>query len=243
MIHFSKNLSWTEFKNLADHGSIAVMAIGAHEEHGPHCSLLTDSIISNALAERITDKISGILLPQISYGESWSVSDFPGTISLEPETLTALVLDIARCLKRGGIRAFIIVNGHYGNMSPVTLAARRMRSEENFPVLILNFPKLESIAQEICESKPAGGSFFHADEFETSVVLAEYPEGVKMDKAQANYPIFPSTYGETQILLSSFNPMGVFGDPTKATAEKGKLFLNAFTDSCMEIVQEFIQTL
>ena len=128
-------------------------------------------------------------------------------------------------------------------MSPITLAARRMRENDNYPVLILNFPKLGSIAEEICESEPAGGYFYHADEFETSVVLSVFPEGVKMEKAEKVYPTFPPAYSETQTLISDFNPIGVFGDPTKATAEKGERFLKALTESSMEVVQEFLQTL
>ena len=85
MIHYSKDLSWPEFKQLADADAVAVIAVGAHEEHGPHCSLATDTIISNAIAKRIADRISGILLPELSYGDSWSIRDFPGTISLEPD--------------------------------------------------------------------------------------------------------------------------------------------------------------
>ena len=243
MIHYSKDLSWPEFKQLADAGAVAVIAVGAHEEHGPHCSLATDTIISNAIAKRIADRISGILLPELSYGDSWSIRDFPGTISLEPETLHHLLMDIAHSVRRAGVRAIIFVNGHFDNMNPIELTIRRLRLESDYPAMVINFPDLEKIAAQINESEPAGFFFFHADEFETSVVLSEYPDGVKMDKAAPDYPIFPPDYGQTKIMISSFNPVGVFGDPSKATAEKGRKFLDALEESSMIQVNTFLSQL
>ena len=243
MIYYSEKLSWPEFKDLANEGAIAVIAVGAHEEHGPHCSLATDSIISNAFAERIANRINGILLPKLSYGDSWSIRDFPGTISLEPETLHHLLMDIAHSIQRAGVRAIIFVNGHFDNMVPIEMTMRRLRLESDYPSLVINFPDLEKIAAEINESKPAGYFFFHADEFETSVVLSEFPEGVKMDKAAPVYPDFPPDYGQTKVMISSFNPIGVFGDPTKATAEKGKRFLDALEETSMKQVETFLEQL
>ncbi len=243
MIHYSRQLSWPEFKKLAEEGAIAVIAVGAHEEHGPHCSLATDTIISDAIAERIADRIDGILLPALPFGDSWSISDFPGTISLQPETLHRLLMDIAHSVQRAGIRAIIFVNGHFDNMVPIEMTIRNLRQESGYPAMAVNFPELETIAAEINESRPAGYFFFHADEFETSVVLAEYPEGVKMDKAQPVYPEFPPAYLQTKVMLSSFNPIGSFGDPTKATAEKGKRFLDALEESSMKQVQAFIDSI
>lgn len=243
MIHYSKDLSWPEFKQLADSGAVAVIAVGAHEEHGPHCSLATDTIISNAIAKRIADRISGILLPELSYGDSWSIRDFPGTISLEPETLHNLLMDIAHSVRRAGVRAIIFVNGHFDNMNPIELTIRRLRLESDYPAMVINFPDLEKIAANINESEPAGFFFFHADEFETSVVLSEYPDGVKMDKATPDYPVFPPDYGQTKVMISSFNPVGVFGDPSKATAEKGRKFLDALEESSMIQVNTFLSQL
>ncbi len=243
MIHYSEKLSWPEFKVLAENGAAAVIAVGAHEEHGPHCSLATDTIISNALAERIADRISGILLPKLSYGDSWSIRDFPGTISLEPETLHHLLMDIAHSVQRAGVKAIIFVNGHFDNMVPIELTIRRLRLESDYPAMVINFPDLEKIAARINESEPAGFFFFHADEFETSVVLSEFPEGVKMEKAAPVYPEFPPDYSQTKVMISSFNPVGVFGDPSKATSEKGKRFLDALEESSMAQVNAFLTSI
>ena len=109
-----------------------------------------------------------------------------------------------------------------------------------YPVLMLNYPGMERLAGEICESKPTAYSFFHADEFETSLVLALRPESVQMDRAVAVYPTFPTTFGSEQIFLDTFNPVGVFGDPRSATAEKGQKLLDGLVDESMKIVAAFL---
>lgn len=237
----SINLSWTDFKKSADNGAVCVMAIGAHEEHGPHCSLLTDTIISSEVAERIAEKINAILLPPLPFGESLTLSDFPGTITLRPEVLAEVLRDIANSLIRSDVQGFIVVNGHYGNMKPLESIKQSLKESGSLPMLIINFPELDQIVSEICESQPAGNGFYHADEFETSLVLAIHPEGVKMEKAVPVYPAIPSGENGETVFISSFNPIGSFGDPTTATAEKGKRLLSELVKRSMELVNPFIE--
>ncbi len=219
------------------------MAIGAHEEHGPHCSLLTDTIISSMLAEKIAGKINGILLPSLPFGESHNLSDFPGTITLRPEILTEVLRDISNSLIKSNVKGLIVVNGHYGNMKPLESIKQSLMESEGFPILIINFPGLDQIVSEICESQPAGNGFYHADEFETSLVLAIHPEGVQMQKAVPVYPEIPSGQEGETVFISSFNPIGSFGDPTKATAEKGERLLSELVKKSMELVNPFIETI
>lgn len=237
----SINLSWIDFKELADNGTVCVIAIGAHEEHGPHCSLLTDTIISSALAERIAEKINGILLPALPFGESLTLSDFPGTITLRPEILAEVLRDISNSLIKSNVQGLIVINGHYGNMKPLESIKQSLMESESFPILIINFPGLDQIVSEICESRPAGNNFYHADEFETSLVLAIHPEGVRMEKAVPVYPDIPSGEDGEGVFISSFNPIGSFGDPTKADAEKGERLLSELVDKSMELVNPFIE--
>ena len=239
----SEELTWPDFERIVKGGAIAVFAVGAHEEHGPHCGLQTDTIMSQALAERIADQINAILLPAIPYGECWSTSKYPGTITLQPETLIALVTDIAKSLQKNLVRGLIIVNGHFGNKSPLFLASSRIKETLDYPVMVLDYPDMDRIFAEVCESKPPAPGFYHADEFETSVILAEAPHTVQMEKAEPGYPIFPITYSVCPTFLSDFNPNGIFGDPTKATAEKGRLILDALTEASIPIVNAFIESL
>ena len=235
----SRLIAWPDFKSLAESGVPVFVAVGAHEEHGPHCSLETDTIMSNALAERVADHFNGLLLPPIQYGQCFTTSKYPGTITLRSETLTALALDIARGVRDAGATNLIFVNGHFGNKAPVETAIAKM-AEEGFPCHLLDYPGMVEICDRVMESKPPRAFFYHADEFETSVVLAACPEGVDMTKAVPCYPEFPEDYDQKEYMLSDFNPIGVFGDPTKASAEKGCIFLDELTKYAIPEIEEFM---
>ena len=99
-------------------------------------------------------------------------------------------------------------------------------------LLQLDYPGLEEAAAEYCSSTPAGPGFYHADEVETSMMLALAPDTVRLDLAVAEYPVFPADFATNPVPLSSFNSSGVFGDPRGATAETGeKIIARIVADS------------
>ena len=232
--------TWPEARDYIKQHPIAVMATGALEQHGPHLPLATDTVMASALARRIAERVGALLLPAMPFGDAWNNSGFAGTISLSPETVAAIAADIGRSLQDGGVRALVVVNGHFGNRAPLELAARQLLAERQFPVLVLDYPGLEQLAQAICDSKPAAPSFYHADEFETSVMLALMPGAVHMARAAAEYPNFPATYGAEPIPLHTFCKTGVFGDPTPATAIKGGRLMDGLTEASLRIVEAFL---
>lgn len=239
----SQRIAWPEFQALCQKGAPLFIAVGAHEEHGPHCSLLTDTLMSHALAERLADALDGLLLPPLSYGECYTTSGYPGTISLRPETLRMLAEDIGHGVMKSGGQSLIFVNGHFGNKAPLTEAAQSLTAR-GLPAMVLDYPGMVDIAEAVCVSKPPRPFFYHADEFETSIVLALRPDWVNMEKAEPGYPLFPADYDENpRQLLSDFNPNGVFGDPTQATAEKGQRLLRMLTEAALPEVRAFLNAL
>ena len=210
----------------------AVLPVGALEQHGPHLPLDTDTVLATGVARRIALETGGWLLPAIGYGEAWSAEAWPGTLSLSAETLRRTVEDIARGVRRIGAVGLVTVNGHFGNRAPIAAAAI------DLPVLHLDYPGLEEAAAEFCISTPAGPGFYHADEVETSMMLALAPDAVRMDRAVAEYPAFPQNFGKEPIQLRSFNSSGVFGDPRPATAETGeKIIARIVTESVRLVTQ------
>jgi creatinine amidohydrolase len=220
-----------------------VMGVGALEQHGPHLPLATDTIIAADVARRLAEATDGLLLPPAPFGDAWNNEGFPGTISISPETVRAVIVDIGRGLKAAGVSGLIVVNGHFGNREPIGRASRELQQSHQFPVLYLDYPGLERLAAEICESEPAAPSFYHADEVETSMILALQPGAVRMELAKPEYPAFPPTYGSEPIMLHTFSATGVFGDPTAATAEKGERLLSGITVECMNRVRPFVRSL
>ncbi|TPW32382.1 creatininase family protein [Martelella alba] len=228
--------SWPEIEAAVAEGALAIVAVGACEQHGPHLPLVTDTVMAEGVAREIARRESAVLLPPVTYGEAWNNEAFPGTISLSPETLQAMIFDIGAGVKRIGFSALITVNGHFGNREPIALAARRLRNSNGLPVLSLDYPGLDALCADILDGKPAGFGFMHADEMETSFMLALAPDSVRMDRAEAEYPDFPPTFGMEPMQLRDFNSSGVFGDPRPATAEKGRSLIDGVvTESLRQI--------
>ncbi len=227
--------NWEDVSAAIARGVVALLPVGAVEQHGPHLPLLTDTVMATGVARRIAEGCDGLLLPAIAYGDAWTTEGWAGTLSLSPETLRRSVEDIGRGLQRMGVKGLITVNGHFGNREPINLAARGL-SEAGFPVLHLDYPRLEALAAELMDSTPAGPGFYHADEVETSMMLALAPETVRMERAQPEYPEFPELFGSEPMKLSAFNHSGVFGDPRPATADKGEAMIAGIAAESLRLI-------
>lgn len=228
--------SWEEVAAAVSRGLVAILPVGAVEQHGSHLPLLTDTVLAGGVARRIAENLdSALLLPAIAYGDAWTAEGWAGTLSLSPDTLRATVIDLGRGLQRMGVRGLVTINGHFGNREPIGLAARAL-SELGLPVLHLDYPRLEALAAEHMESEPAGPGFYHADEVETSMMLALAPESVRLDRAQPEYPDFPPLFGSEPMKLSTFNRSGVFGDPRPATADKGEALIAGIATESLRLI-------
>jgi creatinine amidohydrolase len=215
-----------------------IFPFGAHEQHGPHLPLSTDTIMSGEVARRVADALDAWLLPALPYGYTWVNQGFPGTLSLSFDTVRAIAVDLCTNLARSGFTSLIVINGDFGNQAPLHQAARDVGP--GFPVLVLDYPGLDQAAAQVCDTTPAGRGFYHADEVETSIVLAMRPELVHMDRAVVSYPRMPDTIGTTPIPVERLSPSGVFGDPRPATAAKGNLLLQLLADRCTLVAKAFL---
>lgn len=231
--------TWPEVRERLARPALAVLAVGALEQHGPHLPLATDTIMADGVARRIAAELGALLLPPIALGDAWNNEGFAGTLSLAPATIQAMLVDIGRGLQRQGLRALVIVNGHFGNRAPIAQAAAELGAA-GFPALPLDYPDLELLAKAICTSAPAAPTFYHADEVETSIMLALAPELVRMELAAPEYPTFPASFGVEPIMLHSFCQSGVFGDPTHATAEKGERLLAGILAASLREIAAFL---
>lgn len=226
---------WPDVEQATREGVLAVLAIGACEQHGAHLPLTTDTDMAHGVAQRIATRLDALLLPPIAYGDAWNNTAFTGTLSLSPATLRAVIEDIGAGLRGMGVNGLILVNGHFGNREPIALAARSIL-DLGLRVMHLDYPRMEALAAEICDSIPAANGFFHADEVETAMMLALRPEAVDMSRAEAEYPKFPETFGLEPMQLRDFVSTGVFGDPRTATEAKGEALIEGIVDESLRLI-------
>jgi creatinine amidohydrolase len=215
---------------------IAVLPVGALEQHGPHLPLSTDTLTAQAVADRVADALDALLLPAIGYGATWNMSGYPGTVTLRAETVEALATDIGRGVGDAGARALVLVNGDWGNRAPLARASGALA----LPTVVLNHPGLDEAADRVRESRAAAPGLMHAEEIETSLVLAIAPALVQGTAAPV-YPDFPPGFGTVPLRMHGFSPSGVFGDPGPANAAKGAAMLDTIVTESLVLVEAFLR--
>lgn len=234
---------WTEVRDhIARGNTMAVLPFGALEQHGPHLPLATDTIQAVGIAERLAERYDALLLPAVAYGETWNNAGYPGTVSLSATTVTAIAVDIARAVWSFGVRSLVVVNGDWGNRNPLQLATRVFEQEHGIRMLVLDYPGLDAATARLIESEPAAPGLQHADEVETSLVLALEPGEVRPERGTPTYPDLPADFGVRPMQLHQFSESGVFGDPTLASAEKGHALLDAIVAASSEMIDANLLT-
>lgn len=242
LIEWSR-LTWEEAAQAVRAHPVAVLPLGAVEQHGPHMTLGSDTRAADELAARLARENDCILLPTVPYGQVWSLKEFPGSLTVSNETLAALIVEICGSLASKGFQGVVCVTAHIGNMAAMKTAARRLYDSAGIPLLTLFYPGLEEIAGSVCTSKRAHRSIIHADEIETSLLLALAPECVHMDRAVSEYPEFPPDFESRAMTWESLSRSGVFGDATLATADKGARMLDVVAERAGGLIRSFAQSL
>ncbi|NPV69461.1 MAG: creatininase family protein [Firmicutes bacterium] len=214
-----------------------IVPFGSCEQHGPHLPLDVDSVVASRLAEMVAIRVGGVVLPVVGYGQVWSAKGFPGTISLRPETLVAIAVDICESLVSQGVERIILLSGHLGNLAYLREAARIVFDRhESALVWHVCYPNVPRVTAGVCTT-PLMGGVFHAGELETSIMLHIDQSRCHVDRAVREYSDVPPDYGHRPVKWSTFSRTGVFGDATAATAEKGKVILERLADEIAFIVR------
>ncbi|MEM4846915.1 MAG: creatininase family protein [Thermosphaera sp.] len=237
----AKTATLPEVKAFLTSCPAAILPLGATEQHGPHLPLATDTLLAEAFARRVARKSCGLILPAVPLGYSWTWRNIPGTLTLSLETLMIMLQDIAASLERTDVKALCIITGHEANRQPIKYALREKIADRfNVHVLHLFYPGLEEVLSE-AETKPWHHDIIHADEIETSFMLAEYPELVQMASAVADYPQAPTAYGSSVVTMGDIMRTGIFGDPTAASVEKGERWLEYSATKAAELWLRFLR--
>lgn len=220
--------------------ALVILPVGVVEEHGAHLPLGLDSFAAEIYAESAAPHLEEkgyeiVIAPTIHYGVARAAIDFPGTLSLEPETLKSLVMDIGRSLARHGLHRLVILNGHrdLSHMRALEEARATLIEEKTAQVLCVGFttdPDLtaacyrDGVPELSRSARPDREG--HGGEWETSLALHAFPAMVKQEiisQLDANFDYDVNAFrNETKDYWSLSNGRGYFGSPQSGSAETGK---------------------
>jgi creatinine amidohydrolase len=229
-----EEMTMAEFEEGLKSTRTVYIPFGSVEEHGNHLPLSTDTIQAYEVGKKAALKIPLFVAPPIHYGSCRSTSCHPGTISISTSTLKNLLKDIVRSFRSQGFINIIVVSGHAGGSHTMALldAGEELIAEyDDINIAILSeYDLARKEGKSIIETDGDA----HAGEIETSRILHSHPSLVK-GKGEREFPDFP-----VGILVRNkrkYWPNGVWGDPSKASAEKGRLVEEMVVKKIIEIVQ------
>ena len=230
---------------------IAVLPLGAHEQHGPHLPFETDTLIVEGIAGRLKTALPADLpvtfLPTESVGYSIEHMDVEGTKTLSFAEAANRWLGIAEGSAKQGIRKFVMLNAHGGNSPVMTVVATEARVRFAMLAVATSWTRFGLPDGVITPEEKAIG--IHGGDIETSVMLALHPDKVDMTKATD----FPSrqteftarfrhlrAYGPHAFgwKMSDLNPQGVAGNAAAATAEKGEALIAHAVKGLVELLED-----
>ncbi len=230
-----KDLTTEDFAGLDGARTVAVLPVAATEQHGPHLPLSTDAAINGGILQRAVElapmDLPLLALPAYPVGLSPEHRDFPGTLSLSPETLLRLVIETAAGVVRSGLRKIVLFNSHGGQPQALEIAAQELRASHSMIAVVANSWRLMRPGEFFPPGERESG--IHAGAIETALMLHLQPGLVRRDKV-ANFPSSATALERDHPEMASagrlqfawqaqdLNASGAVGDARLATAEAGK---------------------
>ena len=209
---------------------MALLPLGATEQHGAHLPCGTDTFQADYLADEIAHRLPIWRLPTIPITVSHMHRGSPGTVWLSNETLMGVVKDVVLSLRSQGLKKVVLLNGHGGNFVLRPIIQDLNRDYDDLRVILLEASVPERVFQE-----PPGS--IHAGESETSRMLHIAPDLVKMELAvNTDVP-----YTQSFLLyapIKELEPSGVWGHAADATPEKGERYHELYVDAAVKAIQD-----
>jgi creatinine amidohydrolase len=250
---FWADLKTTDFASLDATKSVAVLPLGATEQHGPHLPLAVDRVLVDGIVESalplVAPDLPVLVLPTQAVGYSPEHAAFHGTLTLPYEVVLATWIAMGEGVARAGVRKLLLFNAHGGQASLMDIAARELRDRG----LIVygcnwwNLPLGDAVNGLFSEGEHRFG--IHGGAIETSLMLALGPQRVDMAQARdfpsssqeraRTYPILGN--GRSAKLgwqIEDYNAQGAAGDASAATSEKGRAVLEAAGERLAALLQE-----
>lgn len=231
------DLRWHEIEQKIETGAYALLPIGAcAKEHGLHMPMNTDYIQAKWLADRLARQKNLLIWPIVNYGYYPAFVDYPGSVTLEQSTFTSMIDDILRSIFRAGVSTAVLLNTGISTIRPLNSIIQNHAGRAGL-INIYSGKLFRKASREIIKQS-AGG---HADETETSILLAIDDSLVDMDEASGtmqacSQPGVLSRHDRNSI---NYSPTGACGAPQLATVEKGRILLTAILGDINDQLSKF----
>jgi len=235
---FWSQLTWTELPDkIMAANKAAILPIGATEQHGPHMGCGMDYVLADILSSAVSKITNVPMLPTMPYGCSIGHSQrWPGTLAIQPITLINMMKDIGDWAYYSGIRRLFIVNTHVTNAAPLRCALEMLRAEhDDMMVAVFNSAH---ISERVKQFHHADGDDWHANDAETSLMLATAPFMVRPellnaadDPDRTDGLVFSHPVNRT-------SANGVTGMPSISTAEKGQEWFQWMVEDLSNLIRK-----
>jgi creatinine amidohydrolase len=225
-------LTWQEAERVLASDSVVLIPLGAaSKEHGPHLRLRNDLTLANYLTNRVADATPVVVAPTLTYHYYPAFLEYPGSTSLTLATARDMTTEVVRTLSAYGPRRFYILNTGVSTVRALEPATTALAAD-GVLMRFTNLARFDAAMKTVAEQP--GGS--HADEVETSMMLFIDPSSVDMSKAVRDYT--PSS-GSGRLTrqrgsAGTYSPTGTWGDPTRATPDKGRFFVDTIANGILE---------
>jgi len=246
--HLWGELTWPDAEDVLQQVDVALLPVGAIEQHGPHLPLDTDAFDAEYLARRVAEACPPprpLVLPLLPYGVSYHHNDFKGTLSVNNATLANMVYDIGMSAAANGVHKLVIINGHGGNAPSLNYAAQMINRDARIFVCVDSGETSDVDIAAVC----ATPNDVHAGEIETSTSLATRPHLVRQERLGREVPDFSSHYLDFTskrgvswyAYTHKISASGVMGDPTQASGEKGRRIWSVMVAHLVALVEDLKQ--
>ena len=240
-------LTTRELAGLAGQDPLAIVVLGAIEQHGPHLPLSTDLDIGQGLCRAALATLRPerpvLVLPPLAVGASEEHADFAGTLSLDGVQMVALIESLGRSVAEAGIRRLVLLNAHGGNVAAMNLAALTLRRRHGMLVVKANYMAMPPPDGVLAAEELRCG--LHGGQAETAMMLALHPDKVRLDsRAEFDYgPQGAEHFGpEGQAawawLAKDLNPAGVTGQAALATADQGLHLVDHYAAQLRRVLED-----
>jgi len=249
--HWWWDLTTQDFTDLDAERVVAILPVGAVEQHGPHLPVRVDAAINAGIIARAVELMPvdcpALVLPMMPVGKSDEHLAFPGTLTLSHETLGRVWFELGESVHRAGIRKILFFNSHGGQPQLLEIVCRELRVKLGMFALSVMWPRLIDMDALFGADENKHG--IHAGQSETSVMLHLHPERVEMNRAENFMPLSVEIERESEILgrggsvsfgwqAQDLHPKGACGDATKATAELGAVTVERAAQRLIVLIDE-----